>query len=122
MPNMRHANIFPEMFSNVIIVHIPVEFYIFPYIIFLYTWEELGYIGRHTIVIKSRDLGRATPVKRWTKAAIDCYQRGCICSGCYYREFFSSSPQKCQMKSTVLELVRVLGIPQNVEQKDSIIS
>jgi len=72
-------------------------------------------------VIRSRDLGRVASVRRWTKAAVDCYQRGCVCESCFYSEFFNDSPQRCQMKATVLELVRVLGIPQNVEPKESIL-
>jgi len=69
-------------------------------------------------VIRSRDLGRVASVRRWTKTAIDCYQRGCVCENCYYCGFFKDSPQRCQMKATVLELVRVLGIPQNIEPKE----
>ena len=68
-------------------------------------------------MIRSRDLGRVASVRRWTKTAIDCYQRGCVCESCYYNDFFKDSPQRCQMKATVLELVRVLGIPQNIEPK-----
>ena len=73
-------------------------------------------------MIRSRDLGRVASVRRWTKVAIDCYQKGCVCQGCYYRDFFSGGPQRCQMKATVLELVRVLGIPQNIEPKQNILS
>ena len=66
------------------------------------------------IVFRSRDMGRAVAVRRWTPTALDCYKRGCNCEGCFYRDFFSGSSQKCQMKASVLELVRVLGTP-NVE-------
>ena len=52
-----------------------------------------------------------TTVRRWTQTAIECYKRGCRCSGCFYNDFFAGSPQKCQMKYTVLELVRVIGKP-----------
>ena len=62
-------------------------------------------------MLKVKDLGRTTSVRRWTSTAIECYKRGCMCSGCFYSEFFSSSNQRCQMKSSVLELVRVLGTP-----------
>jgi len=72
-------------------------------------------------VLRCRDLGRVASVRRWTKAAIDCYQRGCACTNCYYSGFFNGSPQKCQMKATVLELVRVLGKPNGVEDKESVI-
>ena len=71
-------------------------------------------------MLRNRDLGRATSVRRWTQTAIDCYKRGCICSGCFYSDFFKSSPQRCQMKATVLELVRVLGRP-NIDHQDSVI-
>jgi len=73
-------------------------------------------------VHRCRDLGRVASVRRWTKAAIDCYQRGCVCSNCYYSGFFNGSPQKCQMKATVLELVRVLGKPTSIEDKESVIN
>jgi hypothetical protein len=46
--------------------------------------------------------------KRWTKSAIDCYNRGCKCSECEYSKILTSP---CQMKKTVIELVRVLGKP-----------
>ncbi len=72
-------------------------------------------------MIRSRDLGRVASVRRWTKAAIDCYERGCVCENCYYSEFFKDSPQRCQMKATVLELVRVLGLPQNAEKQPGIL-
>lgn len=62
-------------------------------------------------MLRTRDLGRATSVRRWTSTATECYKRGCNCNGCFYSDFFSSSAQKCQMKATVLELVRVLGTP-----------
>lgn len=73
-------------------------------------------------VIRCRDLGRVASVRRWTKAAVDCYERGCVCTGCYYSEFFSGSPQRCQMKATVLELVRVLGVPSHCEEKEYLIN
>lgn len=63
-------------------------------------------------MIRTRDLGRATSVRRWTHTAIECYKRGCVCNGCFYSEFFSGNSQRCQMKATVLELVRVLGKPE----------
>ena len=65
-------------------------------------------------MFRSRDMGRAVAVRRWTPAAVDCYKRGCNCAGCFYSEFFSGSSQKCQMKASVLELVRSIGTP-NVE-------
>ncbi len=65
-------------------------------------------------MLRSRDMGRAIAVRRWTPTAIECYKRGCNCEGCFYKDFFSGSSHKCQMKAAVLELVRVIGTP-NVE-------
>ncbi|MDD3149290.1 MAG: hypothetical protein PHV68_00500 [Candidatus Gastranaerophilales bacterium] len=62
-------------------------------------------------MLRSRDLGRAASVRRWTQTALECYKRGCVCSGCFYREFFAASRQRCHMKATVLELVRTIGTP-----------
>lgn len=69
--------------------------------------------GGNTLASLARtyDGTRTTTVRRWTQAAVECYQRGCRCSGCFYNDFFAGSPQKCQMKHTVLELVRTIGRP-----------
>lgn len=72
------------------------------------------------LVLRARDLGRGVSVRRWTSTAIECYKRGCVCNGCFYHEFFKGSNQRCQMKSTVLELVRVLGTPNNVDAPDQV--
>jgi len=62
-------------------------------------------------LLRSRDMGRAVAVRRWTDTAKECYKRGCNCEGCFYKDFFSGSSQKCQMKASVLELVRTIGTP-----------
>lgn len=73
---------------------------------------ELGMtLGGNDLVLKSRDLGKTASVRRWTPTAIECYKRGCMCGGCFYRDFFNKSNQRCHMKATVLELVRVIGVP-----------
>jgi len=80
--------------------------------------------------MRSRDMGRSVSVRRWTDTAIECYLRGCNCAGCYYKAFFDTvkysfedskkdrdlAKPKCQMKASVLELVRVLGKPDVVTQ------
>lgn len=38
-------------------------------------------------MFKSRDMGRAIAVKRWTPTALECYKRGCVCEGCFYSDF-----------------------------------
>ena len=56
-------------------------------------------------------LGRTGSVRYWTTDAVNCYKRGCICEGCPIREMVKSLG-RCQMKVTVLELVRIHGIPK----------
>lgn len=53
-------------------------------------------------------------LQRWTPSAIECYERGCICVNCPMKKFITS--QKCQMKSSVIELVRLYGIPNKTAQ------
>ncbi|MBQ7450697.1 hypothetical protein IJS77_04705 [bacterium] len=45
---------------------------------------------------------------RWTETAIMCYDRGCMCDGCYIQDILSD---KCMMKYSVITLVRILGKP-----------
>lgn len=71
-------------------------------------------------MLRSRDMGRSIAVRRWTNTALECYKRGCVCEGCFYTDFFNGTSQKCQMKASVLELVRVIGTP-NVELQQFII-
>ena len=58
-------------------------------------------------------LGYTGSVRRWNNAAIYCYKRGCNCNGCQITDIIKNleSVKKCQMKATVLELVRRFGIP-----------
>ena len=60
------------------------------------------------------DMGKFGSIQRWIPSAVECYQRGCICSNCPIQEFIKS--QKCQMKATVIELVKVLGKPNKTAQ------
>lgn len=60
------------------------------------------------------DIGKYASIQRWTPSAVECYQRGCICSNCPIREVIKS--QKCQMKATVIELVKILGKPNKTAQ------
>ena len=50
--------------------------------------------------------------RAWSPLAIECYNRGCQCSGCYYHSYFSDPRQKCQMKEAVRSLVAVYGKPR----------
>lgn len=52
---------------------------------------------------------------RWTIASIMCYERGCVCEGCKYRECLES---ECKMKESVLGLVREVGVPRDENIRD----
>ena len=49
--------------------------------------------------------------KKWTKQAIYCYLRGCVCEGCSYNINLESI-DKCQTKYSVIKLVRIKGLPK----------
>lgn len=56
-------------------------------------------------------------ISRWTATAIDCYNRGCICEGCpIYEEIFKGTGNKCRMKQTVIESVRLFGAPKEEDK------
>lgn len=61
-------------------------------------------------------LGTTSAQRRWTQAAKDCHARGGVCQDCFYNTFFKGSSNKCHMKATVLELVRVYGAPNLTEE------
>lgn len=57
---------------------------------------------------------------KWTDIAKECYYRsinGKGCNGCYFNTFFSkdykTETRVCQMKKTVIELIRNVGVPEN---------
>ena len=52
---------------------------------------------------------------RWSRSAIMCYQRGGVCSGCIYEEFFDGKAYKCKMKQSVINLVQNIGAPPDIE-------
>lgn len=56
------------------------------------------------------DLGYTCSVYHWTRTAIECYERGCVCHKCPVQNILS---QKCKMKVSVLELVKKFGKPSN---------
>ena len=51
-------------------------------------------------------------LRRWTVSARDCYLIGGQCEICPYYELMKNQPRGCQMKATVLELVKVHGKPK----------
>ena len=56
-------------------------------------------------------LGNIGSAERWTFTALNCYKRNCVCSGCPIKQIIESQ-EKCHMKATVLELIRLYGIPK----------
>ena len=49
---------------------------------------------------------------QWTQGSIDCYNRGCRCEGCYMKDMLET---RCDMKVSVMELVRKFGAPKEDE-------
>ncbi len=45
---------------------------------------------------------------KWTKSAIECYNKGCNCKKCNIPDIVQTP---CYMKKTVIELVRLYGKP-----------
>lgn len=60
-------------------------------------------------------------IRRWTKTTIQCYERGCVCEGCFFEHFFSSVNQRCHVKEYVIESVRRLGKPESAKEKTIIL-
>lgn len=61
---------------------------------------------------------RQTSLRRWTQAAKDCLEIGCVCENCtLYKKFFKYSHRQCQMKRVVLDLVTKFGHPKDVKAK-----
>jgi len=56
---------------------------------------------------------------RWTKSAMDCYMRGCICKGCpIYEIYCKSGGWIYRMKTAVLELVTKFGVPEELKKSE----
>lgn len=61
-------------------------------------------------------------IRRWTKGAIECYMRGCVCEGCpVYEQIFKYYPRGCQMKAAVIATVRKFGITDSMTRKRNIL-
>lgn len=64
-------------------------------------------------------------VNQWTEIALNCLKRNCHCKGCFYNDFFKRSVSeganyKCNMKQSVLKLVRKYGMPEDIQFKNFI--
>lgn len=51
--------------------------------------------------------------KTWTEDARNCYERGCLCKGCYMFEILG---YQCQMKLAVFKLVKEIGAPPSKDK------
>lgn len=56
--------------------------------------------------------------KHWTVSACECYKRGGVCKGCFYEQFFAGKMYRCNMKASVLNLVKNVGLPPNIKNND----
>lgn len=63
----------------------------------------------------SKIMGYVPNPRRWTISALECYIRGCNCDGCFYQNYLTE--YECQMKATVLKLVKMYGIPTEKDLK-----
>lgn len=60
-------------------------------------------------------------LRRWTIQARECYNRGCICDGCFiYENYFKNTNERCMCKQIVMGLVRVHGKPERGVNYDKI--
>lgn len=50
-----------------------------------------------------------------------CYERGGVCNGCYYENFFTKGTYDvqpyCKMKESIIFLVKKIGLPKNAKSK-----
>lgn len=54
-------------------------------------------------------------VRQWTPLAIQCYKSGCACYKCKIIENLKTiTPENCNMKAVVFQLVRKFGKPNTV--------
>ena len=47
---------------------------------------------------------------RWTEDTLFCKKRGCVCEGCYLSKY------PCRLKARVVELVRLIGAPPQLQE------
>lgn len=52
----------------------------------------------------------------WTQTMQECYDRNCICTGCYQGKLLTSQ-KKCFVKRAIREYILKFGIPDFVETK-----
>lgn len=58
--------------------------------------------------MKINDLGKTVSQRKWTRQATLCYYLGSNCSKC---DIPRDITPRCQMRATILELVKELGVP-----------
>ncbi len=62
----------------------------------------------------TRQLLKTPQYRRWSKGAIECYKRNCICFNCPTYDLIG---KQCKMKYAVLQLVKTCGLPDEVNTK-----
>lgn len=66
--------------------------------------------------MKAKKLDRT--YSRWSVGAIECFNRHCICDGCFMQDFLNG---KCRMKQSVIKMVAYIGIPSNAKKFNPIL-
>lgn len=49
----------------------------------------------------------------WTNIDKECYQRNCICEGCFYNQYST----KCKAKFALIDKIKTYGLDTKVETK-----
>ena len=55
-------------------------------------------------------------VNHWTPTMQDCYDRNCICEGCYIIKLMTSQ-HRCFVKKYIREYIRKHGLPDHIQTK-----
>lgn len=61
--------------------------------------------------MKYVDEASAWRTYRWNQQAVECYQRHCICDGCYIKKQYPNI--NCKQKEHVLIIYRMYGKPDS---------
>lgn len=57
---------------------------------------------------KTENHSFSEPILKWTQQAIDCYNRKCICTGCFINENLETP---CQLKAIIPKIFAKCGKP-----------
>lgn len=52
-------------------------------------------------------------LSEWTNIQKECYDRNCICEGCFFRQY----NKRCKVKKTLIATIKKFGLDSGVETK-----